>query len=202
MIQFQLSVTVFRFLTKTIDFCHQRFTNLRIQNRKEILEGTTRGQRIEQTQGREMGRKMELKFVSRSQDLGPRYCNFSRRSSKRGTFSIWILSSRINARRSFFRKFAASRRESPLSRQTHSSSPLRSKRAIPRSSLTNYNVSLSLFFFFVQSSNRSNVDRSLTENLQRNEKRREIEMCVQAGIRKSRSTYVKRQVFGAKEGKK
>ena len=36
------------------------------------------------------------------EDLGRRHWNFSKRSSKRGIFPIWILSSRINARGSFF----------------------------------------------------------------------------------------------------
>lgn len=42
----------------------------------------------------ETGRKIEDR---ERQDLSPRYWNFSKRSSKRGIFSIWILFSRINA---------------------------------------------------------------------------------------------------------
>lgn len=60
----------------------------------------------------ETGRKIEDR---ERQDLSPRYWNFSKRSSKRGIFSIWILFSRINALVFSIGKVAAPRRESPLS---------------------------------------------------------------------------------------
>lgn len=92
-----------------------------------------------------MRRKIEIRFDRRDRESRSRSYFFQTIEQTWGIFSIWILSSRINARGSFFRlgKFAAPRRESPLSRQTHSS-PLCSRNTC----LSNYNYLFAIFFLF------------------------------------------------------